>query len=438
MTPPDGERCTFVSERPRLLFLCQTLPYPLDGGVWIRTFHVMRLLARTFDVTALCFERSGASGSRGEYNVPRSVAELSRVAAVEAFELRQNHSRIRYVSNHVRSLLSRSVYTRFMYESVAFRARVEEILGEAGADLVHADSLDLSAYLPACEGVPTVCVHHNIESELLRRRSRFEGGRLTSRYYELQAEWMRQEEAAWAPRVALNVMVSDTDRATLETIAPSARTTVVPNGVDVDEFQPGPGRNRGIVYVGGTNWFPNLDALEFFCGGILPGLDGVAEAQPIRWVGSATEEEQVRYRERHGVELTGYVDDVRQSMRDAMCHVVPLRVGGGTRLKILNSWAMGKPVVSTSVGCEGLQAVDGENILIRDDPAEFAEAIRRLAGDPELRKRLGENARRTAVEVYSWEVVGEQMVRTYMGLLRGGAVPASAGAPVPGQSRTET
>jgi len=134
-------------------------------------------------------------------------------------------------------------------------------------------------------------------------------------------------------------------------------------------------------------------------------------------VGSATTEEQRRYREEFGVELTGYVDDTRPYMRDAICHIVPLRAGGGTRLKILNSWAMGKPVVSTSVGCEGLEAVDGENILIRDDPGEFADAIRLVAGDATLRRRLGENARSTAERLYSWDVVGREMERAYRGLL---------------------
>ena len=414
-----------MSERPRLLFLCQTLPYPLDGGVWIRSYHVMRLLSRAFDVTALCFERSGASGARGEYDVASSVAELSRFAEVEAFELAQNTSRPRYVWNHLRSLLSRRVYTRFMYESDAFRERLALALEQSGADLVHADSLDLSAYLPTFAHLPTVCVHHNIESELLRRRSRFDGGPLRSRYYELQADWMRREEETWTPRVSLNVMVSETDRDTLREIAPTARTTVVPNGVDVEEFTPEPGLEQGVVYVGGTNWFPNLDALDFFCEDVLPRLEGVEGAHPVRWVGSATPEEQARYRERFGVELTGYVDDVRPFMRDAMCHVVPLRVGGGTRLKILNSWAMGKPVVSTSIGCEGLDAVDGENILVRDDPVEFAEAVRRLADDPDLRRRLGENARRTAVETYSWDVVGREMVRTYLELLEPGVTAGS-------------
>jgi glycosyltransferase involved in cell wall biosynthesis len=118
-------------------------------------------------------------------------------------------------------------------------------------------------------------------------------------------------------------------------------------------------------------------------------------------------------------------------VHEAACYVVPLRVGGGTRLKILDAWAMGKAVVSTSVGCEGLDARDGENILVRDDPAEFAAAVRRVLEDDALRARLGEGARRTAEEVYEWEVIGRSMTREYLALLDGGrsaevAAPAVA------------
>src|SRR6266550_1312565 len=108
-------------------------------------------------------------------------------------------------------------------------------------------------------------------------------------------------------------------------------------------------------------------------------------------------------------------------MRDAACHVVPLRAGSGTRLKILNAWAMGKAVVSTSIGCEGLAAIDGENILIRDDPKDFADAVVKVLGDHELRSRLGRRGRAAAEQLYSWEVIGENMTATYLALATGQA-----------------
>jgi polysaccharide biosynthesis protein PslH len=225
---------------------------------------------------------------------------------------------------------------------------------------------------------------------------------------------MNRVERRWCGRITLNVAVSEHDRGLLKRIAPDARVAIVPNGVDVKEFRPGGMAGEGVAYVGGTSPFPNLDALNFFCEQILPHLGPAGAHVPARWIGRASTDEQRHYRERYGVEVTGYVEDVRPLMRDAACHIVPLRVGGGTRLKILNSWAMGKAVVSTSIGCEGLAAVDGENILIRDEPRSFAAAVAAVLSDGALRRRLGECGRYTAERIYSWDVVGRDMVDTYL------------------------
>jgi glycosyltransferase involved in cell wall biosynthesis len=224
----------------------------------------------------------------------------------------------------------------------------------------------------------------------------------------------------------LNVAVSERDAAVLKQIAPAARLAIVPNGVDVEEFRPDDeGTGSGIAFAGGAIAFPNPDALDFFCTGILPHLRAAGDI-PTRWIGRATPHQQRFYGERYGVELTGYVDDVRPLMQAAACHVVPLRAGGGTRLKILNSWAMGKPVVSTSIGCEGLEAADGVNILIRDEPKAFAEAILQVLADRDLRRRLGSAGRATVERVYSWDVIGRGMTETYLDIARSSRPAAAA------------
>jgi glycosyltransferase involved in cell wall biosynthesis len=402
-----------LSSRPRLLFLCQTLPYPPDGGVWIRSYHVLRLLARAFDITALCFERAGVPSPGAATSVAASCEALAAFAAVEVFPLPQKHSRFRFAWDHLRSTALRRVYTMYLYESGAFRRRLTDHLKSKTFDLVHIDSLDLAGYLPACRDIPAVCVHHDVESEHLRRRAAVERSKWRSAYLRHQAQLMEKAERQWCERIALNVVVSEPDRGFLKRVAPASRVTIVPNGVDIDEFQPDGTRGSGAAYVGGINWFPNLDALDFFCNEILPHLRPAASVH-TRWIGSASAEQQRHYRERYGVELTGYVGDVKPFMRQAACHIVPLRTGGGTRLKILNSWAMGKPVVSTSIGCEGLAAVDGENILIRDDPKEFADAVDAVLDNGELGRRLGERGRATAQQHYSWDVIGRELVDTYL------------------------
>ena len=301
---------------------------------------------------------------------------------------------------------------------------------------MHADSLDLATYLPACSGLPVVCVHHDVESALLRRRAEVEPQRWRSAYLRYQSRLMLEVERRWCERIALNVAVSDQDRTLLKRLAPASRIAVVPNGVDVEEFGPDSTPGTGVAYVGGTNPFPNLDALNFFCDQILPHLRTASADVQARWIGRASPEQQRSYRDRFGVELTGYAEDVRPLMHEAACHIVPLRVGGGSRLKILNSWAMGKPVVSTSIGCEGLAAVDGENILIRDDPKAFADAVRAVIDDEELRRRLGSAGRATVERVYDWNVIGRDLIETYLTIANAGVRDvAPLIAPIGGEPR---
>ena len=405
-----------AAPRPRLLFLCQTLPYPPDGGVWIRTYNVLRLLARAFDVTALCFERSASSGRGTAANLAAGRDALQALAEVDVFPIPQRHSRLRFAWDHMRSVARGRAYTEYLYESRAFRRRLREHLRKTRFDLVHADSLDMAPYFPDCGDIPIVCVHHDVESALLDRRAAIERSRPRRAYLRYQAGLTRALERRWCGRVGLNVAVSDEDRARLNALVPDARVAIVPNGVDIDEFRPGASEGRGIAYVGGTNWFPNLDALEFFADEIWPHLKNLAVGFAPRWIGSASDEQRRHYAERHGIELTGYVEDVRPFMAGAACHIVPLRAGGGTRLKILNSWAMGKPVVSTSVGCEGLAAVDGDNILIRDSPRDFARAVASVLSDAGLRRHLGERGRATALQLYDWNVIGRAMNDTYLAI----------------------
>lgn len=404
--------------RPRLLFLAQTLPFPPDGGVQIRTYNVLRLLAREFDVTALCFYRKGLAMTADR--VRDSVRELGRIAHVEEFPIPQEHSRGRMLLDHARSALSRRVYTVGAYSSAHFRQRLETLLRTERFDLVHMDSLDLAGYLPLLHDIPVVCVHHNVESALLRSRANTFGA-LRRWYLRLQARLMEKEERRWLPRVALNVAVSADDAAGLRALAPTANVVVVPNGVDTSVFSPDfdlP--TEGLVFVGGHSWQPNRDAMDFFCAEILPLLRAAGVDPTVTWVGSASDEARRAYAERHRVHLTGYVDDIRPFVLAASCYVAPLRAGGGTRLKILDGWAMGKAMVSTTVGCEGLDARDAENILVRDSPAAFAQSVGTILGDAALRRRLGEQARRTTETTYDWEVIGREMLAHYRALLTPG------------------
>lgn len=405
-----------IPGKPRLLFISQTLPYPPDGGVKIRTFHIMRLLARTFDITALCFYRSKGGALRTD--VEGAIAGLAPYARVEAFPIPQERSRWRLLRDHLLSVLSLRTYTVRTYESAAFHRRLRELLATTHFDLVHADSLDLSGYFPDLEGLPLVCVHHDAQSRLLARRAAVETSLPRRAYIAFQSRLMLREERRWCPRVHLNVAVSEVDRDVLLEHAAGSRITVVPNGVDVDGLVPNGPADGGIVFVGGTTWFPNRDALDWFCSEILPVLRHLGVDAPVTWVGRASDQERRDFGRRFGVTLTGYVDDIRPEVYRARCYVVPLRIGGGTRIKILDAWALGKAIVSTRIGCEGLDARDGENLLVRDDPREFAKAVRDVLTDDALRSRLERGGRRTAERRYSWDALEPAMRAHYLSLIR--------------------
>ena len=402
-----------MSERPRLLFLAHTFPYPPDGGVYIRTYNILRLLSERFDVTTLCFDRKGARAPLEERAA--HVAELEKLGPVTVIP--RTDSTRHVLGAHLRSLLRGRVFTRFTNDSEAFEEELRQALELNRFDLVHVDSLDLSPYLPILEGIPVVCTHHNVESELLEDRARTESWPART-YVRYQARLQEREERDWCPKVDLNVTVSERDAAALRAIAPGSRVAPVPNGVDTDYLVPDwEAEQEGIVVVGGLGWFPNRDALEHFCEDILLPLRSRVGPVPIRWVGRASPEDVERYRHRYGIELTGYVEDVRPYLASAACYVIPMRVGGGTRLKLLDAWAMGKAIVSTSQGAEGTEAIHGENVLLTDDPERFASEVARVLVDRNLRERIGRAGRATAERLYSWRVIGDRQAELYRTVL---------------------
>ncbi len=402
-------------KKRRLLFVAQLLPFPPDTGAHIRTFNVIRQLARHFEVTLICFHRQDDAG--GPLNVETRSKGLAPWARVEAFPIPQLDRHWRLLGDHLRSLLTNRVYTWYMYDSAPFERHLTRELESGAYDVVHMDSLDLSRFMPLFDGLPMVLVHHDATSVQLERRGDQEKSPWRRWYLHKQARLMRREERK-CTLVSLNVAVSEVDKSILREIAGGGRFTVIPNGVDLEYFQPDWGSDvSGLVFVGGATWLPNRDALDFFCEEILPLVRKSKPDVAVTWVGRATDADRRTYREAHRVELTGYVDDVRPYLRQAACAVIPIRIGSGTRVKILDAWAMGKAVVSTTIGAEGLAATHGEQLLLADSPLEFADAVVGVLEDPARRNKMGRSGRAFVEKHYSWEAIGDAMCREYAGLI---------------------
>ena len=414
-----------MAPRPRLLFLAQCLPYPPHSGVAVRTFNVLKQLQEAYDIDLIAFYRRSHQQDKSALVAAREM--LGRVAdyVAEPTPIPNEHSTPRKLWDHLRSVFTGRVYTYYEYDSHAFGQRLRTVLHARTPDLVHLDSLDLHRWLPQVPRVPIACTHHDIDAELLRLRARRLDQAIMRYYLQFQADRSERAARQLCPAFALNVMMSAVDASRLKTLAPGATTLVVPNGTDTDYFRPNGTKSVAgrVVFVGPTHSFPNRDAVEFLLQEIWPRIRAADRATSLRLIGRNAAGDQARYAAETGVIPLGHVPDVRPPLAEASCCVVPIRVGGGTRLKILDAWAMGKAVVSTSLGCEGLDAVDGKNILVRDTPDAIADGVTQVLGDAQLRMRLEQNARRTALETYSWQIVGARMRAAYNELLSQADVP---------------
>jgi polysaccharide biosynthesis protein PslH len=412
-----------MGTRPILLFLSQCLPYPPHSGVTNRTFNILRQLQKEFDVTLFAFSRPNHQADARARDLAAEALERHGIRVAGAVPIRAATSLPVRAWDHARSVAMRKPYTYYEYESAELLGCLREWLSRNTPELVHVDSLDLYGWLQHLPDLPTCCTHHSIESELLRLRGDRIGSAVASKYIHHQAGLVEEVERRLCPDMDLNVMMSDLDGERLRSLAPGSRTVTVANGVDVEFMQPDPRTPQvdgRVLFLGPTYMFPNRDAVEYFLAESWEPVRSGYQGASLTLIGRSAPEDRERYGRSPAVSSEGYVDDVRPHIAAARCCIVPLRVGGGTRLKILDYWAMGKAVVSTSLGCEGLDTVDGENILIRDDPAEFAEAVVQVLSDPVLRRRLEENARRTAEESYSWDIIGEGMRNAYREILRPG------------------
>ncbi len=262
---------------------------------------------------------------------------------------------------------------------------------------------------------PAVVTHHNIESMLMGRRASVEKQPLARRFLARETRKLEAYERAESARYDVNIVVSDADGVALASLVPGVRRAVVPNGVDVTYFAPAEvAQTPTLVYTGGLTMFANLDAVMYFVKDIWPRIAARVPDATFHAVGrhppqvlkdAAAADPRIV--------VPGFVDDIRPLVGRSAVYVVPLRVGGGTRLKVLDAMAMGKAIVSTSIGCEGIDVRPGEHLVVADTPEAFADATVALLADPARRHALGRAARAQAEAKYAWGHVGEQLFDAY-------------------------
>jgi glycosyltransferase involved in cell wall biosynthesis len=311
-------------------------------------------------------------------------------------------------------LLSAEPYSITKYCLPEVRRRLRALLEKESYDVILCDFLMAAGVIPWDWPVPKVLFTHNVEAAIWRR------------HYEVASnpiwkaiswrEWRKMEAAEHRYlRLADRVLtVSETDRDAFAGFLDPGKLTVIPTGVNVDYFQPLQVEEiaNSLVFTGSMDWFPNEDAIFYFVDAILPLIQQQCPAVTLEVVGRSPSRKMQALAEREkSVRLTGWVEDVRPFVARGSICIVPLRIGGGTRLKIFEAMAMSKAVVSTAVGAEGLPVQAGENILLADTPQDFANSVVSLLHDPEERKRMGASARVLVQEKYSWPKIAESFAR---------------------------
>lgn len=397
----------------KVLFLSQIVPYPPHGGVLQRGYNILREIARNHDVHLLGFVHRDIL--KNERQIERSKDELGRFcSSVEYYELWTKLSSINLSIAVLMSLLSTSPFSVIAHRSQKLVNRLRELVTNGNFDVIHFDTIGLAGYKKYTSGIPSVLTHHNIESQLMERRAAVEKWPART-YIEIQARKLLAYESRMSSTFDINIVMSENDKQTLRRISPAVETMIVPNGADVNYFVPNSEEHDpALIYTGGLNMFANRDAVIYFVDQIWPlvkqkvpnvRFDIVGQDPPAELIAKAHSDE--------GLRIHGYVNDVRPLVARAAVYIVPIRVGGGTRLKVLDAMAQGKAIVSTTVGCEGIGVTPGRDIELEDDPKSFAHRVVDLLGDVDRRRSLGANARRLAETHYAWGPIAKHLESAY-------------------------
>jgi glycosyltransferase involved in cell wall biosynthesis len=378
--------------------------WPLNSGGRLRSYHILKELSRRHPVVVLT--------THGPGDGPEELAEqLSGCAGVVSLpHAAPKQGSPRFAASLLASWLSPLPVDLWKWRVAGLRAAVDRLIKNRDADLCVADFLTAVPNVPLRGPVPVMFFDHNVEHLIWRRLSRVED-RLWRRL-PLEVEWrkMRRWEARACARADMTLAVSEADRDLLVDSSPGARVRAIPTGVDTEYFVPGPCPEEpaSLVFTGSMDWHPNEDGIRHFASQVLPLVRRQVPEVTVTVVGRSPGPGLRAAAAAAGIRVTGAVADVRPYVSRASLYVVPLRVGGGTRLKIFEALAMGKAVVSTSVGAEGLPVVPGRHLLIEDDPAAFAGAVVSLLEDPERRAALGAAGRRLVEERHSWAHVARE------------------------------
>ena len=400
----------------KILAVLLSPPVPATAGHRVRNRSLLRSLAlEGHEVTVLAFAS------------PEEIAAPSREFRGLCHEYHLLPAPEGSTLRRLAAVLSPKPYGAVRLTAPAMQLMVSEHLSRTDFDVILCDDCYMAGNIPAGNRVPVVLNKHDITCRIVRQFGTRERNPLKKLYAALEATKIQRLEAAACDLAEAVAVCSSCDGDVLREISPNVRLFVVPNVVDVEKYAPGVCNDgRTVLFVGAMDWLPNQDGADFLIFDILPRLRQLVPSVRVVLAGRNPSAALIcRYQEFPDVRFTGTVAELRPVIARAAVCVVPLRIGSGTRLKILEAAAMAKPIVSTTLGAEGLDLRHGHEILLEDKPRDFAEAIALLLTDPARAAAMGHAARLAVEEQYSIPALRQQL-RKLLAAVHANSAPAGS------------
>ena len=388
----------------KILFLSQRFLFPMDTGGKIRTGNILAQLKNRVSLTVI----SNMESPKDDQYIPQMEALCDRFIAVPWKEMP------RYTAKFYMKIAGQS-FSRYPISvlndySVDLEKAVLKELERESYDLAICDFLQSTLNFRSLNGIPKLLFQHNVEATITRRHLEKAKDPVSKVFWGLQHHKMFRHEKEMCNAFDGTIAVSEKDKERIENWFEAKGIFDIPTGVDTDYYKPAEtiSEKKQLVFTGSMDWLPNEDAMIYFIEEIFPRIKEAEPETALTIVGRRpTPAMQKLAEDRNDITLTGWVDDTRPYMAESAVFIVPIRIGGGTRMKIYEALAMGKAMVSTSVGAEGLPLKHGKQIFFADKETEFADHVITLLRDKQLRKQMGATARQYVLENFRWEKVAE-------------------------------
>lgn len=395
-----------------ILFICLENPYPPNGGHHIRTYNILKLLSEHNKVYFIAIARNN---KELDY-----VEELKHYCErIEIFVNPISVSRWKFIFSIFSNLVSPLPYVAQKYFHSEVRGKINKMLCEYKIDIVHFDMLPLSMYYDDVGNIPKILTNHNVESLRLSRWVKVEKNILKKSFIFYQYAKLKYFEKKMCPKFDRCVVVSEYDKEKLLSMYKNQKDniSVIPNGVDINYFKLRKKirNNKSLLWIGGMRGPYSSDAVNYFVREIFPLIINEIPDLHVTFIGESPTSLLLNTAKHYNdnVKVLGFIDDVRSYLEECYIFIAPIRSGSGTKIKVLNALAFEKPVVTTTIGAEGIYLTSGENCMIADDPHDFAKKTIFLLRNPEVAKRIGENGRKVIEKYYDWEIIGKNMNYLY-------------------------